>query len=259
MVTMEKSLNFRFEMPQGPQGPVVELTNEQAEKLLLQKLESDKSNQKDALWQLAQFYKLTRQHEKAIARLRELIQLVPDPEEKANCVFTMGQAMEQIGDYPAAVRYYKEASALEPAQTFTWYFINNNLGYCQNTLGQYSEGEMHCRRAIKIDPQRSNAHKNLGIALAGQGQYHEAARCFVTATQVNAADPRSFRLLEDLLKQHPELEFEFQSDLDCCRKAIEVIERKLQERKPVVHRGWRKQWVLLRLKLETFLKRLRRR
>ncbi len=256
---MEKSLNFRFEMPQAPTGPVVELTNEQTERLLLQKLEAETPDKKNALWQLAQFYKVTRQHEKALERLRELIQLLPDPEEKANCIFTMGQAMEQVGDYPAAVRYYKEASALEPAHTFTWYFINNNLGFCQNTLANHAEGEMYCRRAIKIDANRSSAHKNLGIALAGQGQYRDAAQCFVTATQVNAADARSFRLLENLLKEHPELEFDFQSDLACCRKAVEVVNQKIEERKPVVYHGWRKQWVLFRLKLEPFLRHFRRR
>ena len=28
-----------------------------------------------------------------------------------------------------AVRYYREALALEPTQTFTRHFINNNLGF----------------------------------------------------------------------------------------------------------------------------------
>ena len=50
-------------------------------------------------------------------------------------------------------------------------------------------------RPFEIDPSRPNAHKNLGISLAGQSQYREAAQCFVTATQVNAADPRALRLL----------------------------------------------------------------
>lgn len=46
-----------------------------------------------------------------------------------------GHAMEQVGDYPTAVRHYTEALALEPTHTFTWHFINHNLGFCLNTLG----------------------------------------------------------------------------------------------------------------------------
>jgi tetratricopeptide (TPR) repeat protein len=119
------------------------------------------------------------------------------------------------------------------------------------TQGQYlafiyfSEGENYCRKAIEIDPNRPNAHKNLGISLAGRGQYQDAARCFIAATQANAADARAFRLLQDLLKQHPELEFEFQGAAECCQKAAEVAAKKAEELKPTIHRGWRGRLILL--------------
>lgn len=242
---MSERLHFHFSVPPTLPGPVVELSNEEAEKLLLKKLEESKADPTPALWNLAQFYKVSKQHEKALERLRQLMARLPDPEEKAACVLTMGQAMEQVSDYPAAVRYYKEALALEPTRTFTWYFINNNLGFSLNTLGQFAEGESYCRKALEIDPARPNAFKNLGIALAGQGSYQEAARCFVGATQANASDARAFRLLQDLLKQHPELEFEFQGAAECCQKAVEVAAGKVAERKPTIHRGWRKRWFLL--------------
>jgi len=225
--------------------------------MLLKKLDAAGANKKAALWELAQFYKNNKQHEQALERLRQLIQLLPDPEAKANCVFTMGQAEEKVGDYAAAIGYYKEALALEPASTFTWYFIHNNLGYSLNTLGRFAEGEELCRKAIQIDPARSNGHKNLGIALAGQGQYHDAAQAFVAATQANASDPRALRLLEDLLKQHPDLEYEFQDDVELCRKAIEVAAKKAEELKPVVYRGWRKQWLLLKVKIQSVFRHLR--
>jgi len=242
---MDQRLDFRFSIPRAPAGPLVALSNEEAERLLLKKLDDSKADPTQALWELAQFYKLSKQHEKALERLRQLLARLPDPEQKAQCVLTMGQAMEQVGDYPAAVRYYREALGLEPTHTFTWYFINNNLGFCLNTLGQFAEGENYCRKAREVDPTRPNAHKNLGIALAGQGNYQEAARCFIAATQANAADARAFRLLQDLLKQHPELEFEFQDAADCCQKAVEVAASKAQELKPTVYGGWRKQLILL--------------
>lgn len=242
---MNERLDFRFSIPKPPDGAVVELSNEEAEKMLLRKLAESKAEPTGALWNLAQFYKLSKQHEKALQRLRELMALLPDPEDKAECVLTMGQAMEQVGDYPAAVRYYKEALALEPTNSFTWYFINNNLGFSLNTLGQFPEGEVYCRKALEIDPNRPNAHKNLGISFAGQGQYQDAARCFVAATQANAADPRAFRLLQDLLKEHPELEFEFEDAAECCQKAVEVAGKRVEDLKPKIYRSWRKHFILL--------------
>lgn len=250
---MEKGLEFRFEVPKPPNDPMYEVTAEEAEELLLRRL-SEEADTATVLWELARFYSHSRQHEKALARLRELMQRQPDPEAKAGCVLAMGQTMEQVNDYPAAIRYYKEAEALEPMNSHNWYFINNNLGFSLNTLNKFVEGEIYCRRAIGIEPQRPNAHKNLGIALAGRGQYQEAARCFVTATQVNAADPRAFHLLEELLKEHPELEFDFRNDVECCRKAIEMVQRKANELKPVVHRGWRKQLFLIKTRIRSVLR-----
>ena len=61
----------------------MELSNEQAEKILLEKLADSKEDPRKALWELAQFYKLAKQHEKALQSLRELIQRLPDPEDKA--------------------------------------------------------------------------------------------------------------------------------------------------------------------------------
>jgi len=254
---MDKRLDFRFQIPQPPKGPLIELTPAETESILIKNVTDAGDDPQKALWQLAQFYKVNKQHEKALERLRQLIALLPDPESRAKCVFTMGQAMEQVGDYAAAVRYYKEAFALEPASTFTWYFIHNNLGFSLNTLGHFAEGEEYCRKAIQIDPNRPNAHKNLGIALAGQGRPREAARAYVTATQANAVDERAFGLLENLLKQHPELEYEFQDEVDFCREAIKVATRKAGELKPVIHRGWRKQWLLLIMKLQSALRRMR--
>jgi tetratricopeptide (TPR) repeat protein len=108
-------------------------------------------------------------------------------EQKAACVLVMGATAEKKQDFEAAVRFYREALAMEPVRNDVWYFIHNNLGYSLNMLGQFAEGEKFCRAAIEINPFRPNGHKNLGIALAGQGRYREAARCFVTATLAHSA------------------------------------------------------------------------
>jgi tetratricopeptide (TPR) repeat protein len=252
-----RAMEFRFELPNPPEGPLVEMSPEEMESRLLKRLDEEKNKPVDALWQLARFYQHSKRPDKALDCLRRVLAEMPDAERKASCVLGMGQMMETAGDFQSAIKYYKEAFALEPVQTDVWYFIHNNLGYSLNQLGQFSEGERYCRKAIEINSLRPNAHKNLGLALQGQSEYREAARCFVKATQVNAADPRALGLLESLLKQHPEMEFEFENDVKSCREAIAAVARQAQQLKPVVYRGWRKQLILLRAKVSSLFRRSR--
>ena len=139
--------------------------------------------------------------------------LEPDLEQKAAYVLAMGGTAEKQQDFETAVRFYREALAMETLRNGVWYFIHNNLGYSLNMLGQFGEGERFCRVAIKINSSRPNGHKNLGIALAGQGDHREAAKCYVTATKANSGDARSLGLLRDLLQRRPELEYEFGPEL----------------------------------------------
>ena len=207
-------------MKRAQPEPGTELSAAEAERVLLHKLEDEKESPHEALWQLAKFYRTTEQYKKALVYLRKLVALAPDVEAKADYVLNMGQFMETARDYPAAVRYYRKALALKPTGIVVRYFINNNLGFSLNTLGDFAEGEIYCRKAIEIDPGRPNGHKNLGIALAGQGCYPEAAECFVAATQANALDSRAFNLLTELLENHPELEVEFGDVARLCGEAI---------------------------------------
>ena len=251
---MGDDLRFRFVLPKPPEGPLVEMSAAEMENVLVKRLETDE-DPVEGLWQLARFYQQSKNYEKGLACLRQILSRMPDAEGKARTILGLGQMMESIGDYKAAVMCYKEALALEPSQTDVWYFINNNLGFSLNQLGQFSEGEAWCRRAIETNPNRANAYKNLGMALSGQGDFHGAGTCFVAATKVDAADPRSFKLLEQLLQNHPELEFEFGDRVDCCREAVQAVARKAEQLKPVVYKGWRKRLILLRENIRRFFRR----
>ncbi len=226
---------FSYTVRKPPEGESAKLTPKEIELRLRKDVEANPANPIQPLWELAQFYKLTGNHDRAVTTLRELVALLPDLETKANCIFTMGQSAEKVGDFAGAIRYYKEAMVMEPAHTFTWYFILNNLGYSNNQLGQFDEGEKYCQLALKVSTQRPNAFKNLGLALEGQGRYREAGQCYVRATQANAADFRSFVHLREMIKRHPELEFEFQKDLGNCEKAVQVAaeaNQRAQNQKP---------------------------
>jgi tetratricopeptide (TPR) repeat protein len=253
---METPLDFRFELPRPPGGPLVEVSSVEMEKFLLKRLDGAGDDPIQALWQLARFYKQTGQADKALIRLRQLLEWLSAPEDRARCFLNMGQAMEQTRHFHTAAGYYKQALALEPMHTSTWYFVNNNLGFCLISLERFADAEVYCRKAIETDPNRPNGYKNLGAALSGQGQYRDAAQCFIAATQVNAADSRAFLLLRELLREHPELEFEFEAAATCCEKAVEAAAVKLKELQPVVHRGWRKHLILFSAKVRAFFRHL---
>ena len=133
-------------MKRAPLEPGTELSAAEAERVLLDKLEDEKESPRDALWQLATFYRSTEQYKKALVYLRKLVALAADVETKATYVLNMGQFMETARDYPGAVRYYRKALALKPTGIFVRYFINNNLGFSLNTLGDFAEGEIYCRK-----------------------------------------------------------------------------------------------------------------
>jgi CheY-like chemotaxis protein/Tfp pilus assembly protein PilF len=192
----------------------------QMEKALLAQLNDSTQDHRPVLWKLAVIYNRTQRPEPAMDCLRRLLALEPDLEKKAACILALGQSMEQLGDWSGAIRFYGEALALEPMSNSTWYFIHNNLGYCHNQLGDFAAGEQRCRAAITINPVRPNAYKNLGFALAGQGDYRQAAHWYVTGTLNFAGDPRSFHLLKQLLAEHPQLDFEFGEPCARCERHV---------------------------------------
>ena len=126
-------------------------------------------------------------------------------------------------DLDEAIKHYRAAMALEPAAPFTAYYLHNNLGFCLNLKEQYEDGERLCRLAIRVDPSRPNAYKNLGISLAALGQLRAAADAWIAATRANAADDRALELVELMLTDRPEvLETypELRSQIVDCRKAV---------------------------------------
>ncbi len=220
---------FNFVMP--PAG-AVPITLEEAERRLLEALEKgvQAGNPVPALWDLANFYKIQGQVEKARQLVHELLLKVPDLESKASLIMSLGQLAEKTKDFELAVRFYSEGVGMEPCSQLTWYYLHNNLGYSLIQLGRFAEGEAYCRRAIEISPITCNGHKNLGLALQAQGRYAEAAQCFVTATQANASDARSTAHLEELLKDHPELQFDFGPLLAKCQAAVDLVRKEIAKR-----------------------------
>ncbi len=141
----------------------------------------------------------------AYAYLEKALPLLDAPDDRADFLLLMGQALENARDFPAALETYARGVDLPQEPGDVSYFLNNNLGFCLNKSGRHEEAERRCRAAISINPQRYNAHKNLGIALQGLGRYAEAIRCYMRATQLAPMDPRALNHVEDLLAGHGDI------------------------------------------------------
>jgi tetratricopeptide (TPR) repeat protein len=128
-----------------------------------------------------------------------------DLESEAREWLVRGCDQERIQDWPGAVVAYNHALAAEPVDPRVRYFANNNLGYSLLQLGRFDEAEEYCEAAILINPGQYNAHKNLGLALEGQGRWLDAAQSLVEAARLCPQDARAWLHLQQLLTLKPDL------------------------------------------------------
>lgn len=118
----------------------------------------------------------------------------------------LGVAFEGIKRYDLAGECYEYGRSIGRRDQVSWYFLHNNHAYCFAMLERFAEAEPLAREAIRIEPGRHNAHKNLGLALMGQGRLAEAAESLRVASEIFPVDSRAARLLaavEERLRSHP--------------------------------------------------------
>jgi tetratricopeptide (TPR) repeat protein len=214
-------MEFRFTISRLHDGIV--MTVDEIEKVLLQQIEETQGMAKQAIWDLAVLYSETGRQQQAADCIGRLDAMAVDDQERVSCGLAMGQLQEQLGDFEAAVRYYAAALELKPEDDNRLYWLHNNLGYSLIQLDRAKEAIAVLEPAVTIGRDRPNAYKNLGLAHTLLGAYAIATAYFVSATQANAADARSLRLLEELIEAHPEVSVDvpdLRAKLAACRDAV---------------------------------------
>ncbi len=190
---------------------------------LLARFQEDRLAYEKAAMDLAFFYSRSGEQKRAIEILAKTESVTQDPERKAYLFLSAGQLSEQLRDFHAALSFYYQALSLEPTDKRTWYLVHNNIGFCLNQLGRHREAERYCRDAISIDAKRQHAHKNLGIALEGQGMVTAAAEAYITAVLTNPTDNRALAYLERLVQSAGELAGEMPDIQERLRKCRAVV------------------------------------
>jgi len=120
-----------------------------------------------------------------------------------------GCALEKQNNFKGAVSCYSRALLIEPLDFKVWYFIHNNLGYSLIQIGDYGGAEKYCRAAIRINPGRHNAYKNLGLSLEGQDQKGQAIEFLAAAAWICPQDSRALERMEEIMGSNPSLLDEF--------------------------------------------------
>lgn len=142
---------------------------------------------------------LAKQHRDAAARrFLERARALNGGEDDAPRQAQLGLQFEEIHRFDFAAECYVLARATSRRDTGYWYFVHNNHAYCLAMLERLAEAEEMARLAIEIDPMRHNAHKNLGLALMGQGRLTEAAESFRRARDIRPSDRRAAQYLAAL-------------------------------------------------------------
>ena len=223
---------YSFSLPKPPPPGAKTMSFEEVEGELLIIAAEREAQLRQAYYKLVVLYHETGRYDKELVYIQTLIGMATNVGEKAHYFLTLGQLMEKLSDFAAAVDYYTQARALEPVDQQVWYFIHNNLGYSLNMLGRYDEGEHYCRLALRINPKLYNAHKNLGMALEGQNRPSEAAACYIEAVKADATNQRAFHHLENLLQKTPNLLKEnplLANELENARQATGFAQKTVQD------------------------------
>jgi tetratricopeptide (TPR) repeat protein len=187
--------------------PEAAVGEQDTEKLLLERLESSKSEDDYFRWLLfvVGYYRGLEKTGAATALLRQFIATSQSDERRAHCHLTLGQIATDEQRFEGALDHFETALAFNPKKKKIAYVLHNNAGYCLNMLGSYTEGERHCRQAIEINWTRASGYRNLGLSLKGQGNIVGAVWALVEAAKLDISDERSRVLLRTLMAQNPEL------------------------------------------------------
>lgn len=103
---------------------------------------------------------------------REAESRLADPQssdELAQAFVNLGCVCERECDWDMAIANYRQALDAASQDPQIRYFGHNNLGYSLIQQGRYDEAEPYCEAAIDIQPNRHNAHKNLGLSIRARG------------------------------------------------------------------------------------------
>lgn len=109
--------------------------------------------------------------------------------------YGLANALLARGALVEAVGHYEASLRVKPDHSWT----HNNLGLALARLGERERGLAHYRRAVELDPDNVEARFNLANALVAEGELVEAVEQYRTGLAVRPDTPQAHSLLADAL------------------------------------------------------------
>ena len=137
--------------------------------------------------------------EDAAPLLRSLVQSESNNAEYHNM---LGANLEYQGDWSEALRYYREASRIDPDYGKAHY----NIGRILKNQGQAEAAAEQFRRALRLTPNYFEAHCQLGSLLESQADLSQATAHFREAVRINPTHFQARRELGRILARQKQWE-----------------------------------------------------
>ncbi|XP_038072090.1 protein O-mannosyl-transferase TMTC1-like [Patiria miniata] len=131
---------------------------EQAVKELQVALELD-ADYPEAHRQLASIYVLAGKHREGLKHATVALQLDPDADDarKAGLLFDIGNCLKELARDQQAIQSYREAVKLNPNLSSA----HLNLGAMLHLKGDYAQARRHYNEALKLDPENHTLKQNI--------------------------------------------------------------------------------------------------
>ena len=110
-------------------------------------------------------------------------------------VLDAARRAHQAGDLAGAEQRYQDVLQADASNAQVWYL----LGAARQGLGRLEEAASALREAVRLEPNRAEAHKHLGVVLAQQRQYGPAEACFRRTLELRPSDAEAHQNLATAL------------------------------------------------------------
>ncbi|MFS8084787.1 MAG: tetratricopeptide repeat protein [Acidobacteriota bacterium] len=148
----------------------------------------------EAHYGLARALTKTNKLEEAIAEFKKVLDLNPTDELKIWSYYLTGNAYAELGQYKEAIAAYQQAIKLNPELSKP----HNNLGLAYAASNRIADAASEFAEAVKLKADYAEAHYNLGVAYWQLGKKQEAQKEQRNLAKLN---PELARKLDALIRK----------------------------------------------------------
>ncbi len=119
------------------------------------------------------------------------------PDEKSQHYCHLGVMSQKIGNYPGALRCFKNAIQLDPGNSEAFF----RCGVIEQKIGDKRKASQYYRTALEQNPLLAEAYNNLGTILQGSKDYITAKSYFTNAVKINPDFVEAWHNLSEVCKK----------------------------------------------------------